>query len=179
MAADPADMMQPSTEGATTSKMLIGLAAGLAGALPLLLAGLLPWLRAPGAPPLAVLAGLLALSWWGGMGMRLTNIEDAYDLAVTVFLPWQMLLAFFLSQLLEGLPAEGGGARAMKVRVHVTLKNGVLDPAGQGDPPRARRARLRRRQRRARGQVDRARPRRRRQSTSEIEEMCRSCSPTP
>lgn len=106
MAADPADMMQPSTEGATTSKMLIGLAAGLAGALPLLLAGLLPWLRAPGARLWTVLAGLLALSWWGGMGIRLTNIEDAYDLVVTVFLPWQVLLAFFLSQLLRASPPK-------------------------------------------------------------------------
>jgi hypothetical protein len=106
MAADPADMMQPAAEGATTSKMLIGLAAGLAGALPLLLAGLLSRLRAPGTRPWLVLAGLLALSWWGGMGVRLTNIEDPYDLVVTVFLPWQVLLAFFLSHLLRASPPK-------------------------------------------------------------------------
>jgi hypothetical protein len=112
MATDPADMMQPAAEGATTSKMYIGLAAGLAGALPLLLAGLLPWLRAPGTRPWLVLAGLVALAWWGGMGVRLADIESPYDVAATIFLPWQILLAFFLSRLLRASPPKAAPAPA-------------------------------------------------------------------
>jgi hypothetical protein len=110
MATDPADMMQPAAEGATTSKMFIGLAAGFAGALPLLLAGLLPWLRAPGARLWAILAGLVALAWWGGLGVRLADVESAYDLVVTVFLPWQIILAFFLSHLLRQSPPKNAPA---------------------------------------------------------------------
>lgn len=110
-ATDPADMMQPAAEAATTSQMFIGLAAGFAGALgPLLLAFLLPWLRAPGARPWPFLAGLLALAWWGGMGVRLTNIENAWDLVITVFLPWQVLLAFILAHLLRASPRKDAPA---------------------------------------------------------------------
>jgi hypothetical protein len=106
MATDPAEMMQPAAEGATTSKMFIGLAAGFAGALPLLLAGLLPWLRAPGTRPWSVIAGLLALAWWGAMGLRLADVESAYDLVVTLFLPWQILFAFILAHLLRASPPK-------------------------------------------------------------------------
>lgn len=106
-ATDPAEMMQPAAEGATTSKMFIGLAAGFAGALgPLLLVGLLPWLRAAGVRPWPFVAGLLALAWWGAMGLRLADVESAYDLVVTLFLPWQMLLAFILAHLLRASPRK-------------------------------------------------------------------------
>jgi hypothetical protein len=111
MATDPAEMMQPAAEGATSSKMLIGLAAGLAGALPLLLAGLLPWLRAPTARPWLVLAGLVALAWWGGISVRLADIENPYDVAATIFLPWQVLLAWFLSLLLRPSPPKEAAPR--------------------------------------------------------------------
>ncbi|HVQ08224.1 MAG TPA: hypothetical protein VMS43_07290 [Allosphingosinicella sp.] len=107
MATDPADMMQPAAEGATASKMFIGLAAGLAGALPLLLAGLLPWLRAPGTRLWPVLAGLVALAWWGGISVRLADIENSWDVAATIFLPWQVLFAFMLAHLLRPSPPKG------------------------------------------------------------------------
>ncbi|HYI49135.1 MAG TPA: hypothetical protein VEX35_11800 [Allosphingosinicella sp.] len=110
MATDPAEMMQPAAEGATTSKMFIGLAAGFAGALPLLLAGLLPWLRAPGVRPWTCVAGLLLLAWWGAMGVRLAEVESAYDLVITLFLPWQVLLAFILSHLLRASPRKDAPA---------------------------------------------------------------------
>lgn len=110
-ATDPAAMMAPTTEGSTTPQMFIGLAAGAAGAIgPLLLAGLLPWLRAPGVRPWAYLAGLVALAWWGAMGLRIVSVESAYDLAITLFLPWQLLLAFTLSQVLKASPRKDAAA---------------------------------------------------------------------
>lgn len=110
-ATDPAAMMAPATEGSTTPQMFIGLAAGAAGAIgPLLLAGLLPWLRAPGVRPWAYLAGLIALAWWGAMGVRLASIESAYDLVVTLFLPWQLLLAFILAHILKASPRKDAPA---------------------------------------------------------------------
>jgi len=111
-ATDPAEMMQPAAEGATTSKMFIGLAAGFAGAVgPLLLVGLLPWLRAAGVRPWPFVAGLLALTWWGAMGLRLADVESAHDLVVTLFLPWQMLLAFILAHLLRASPGKDAPTR--------------------------------------------------------------------
>ena len=110
-ATDPTAMMAPASEGSTTSLMFIGLAAGAAGAIGLLLlAGLLPWLRAPGVRPWAVLAGLIALAWWGAMGLRLASVESAWDLAITLFLPWQVLLAFILAHLLKASPRKDGPA---------------------------------------------------------------------
>ncbi len=110
-ATDPAAMMAPATEGSTTPQMFIGLAAGAAGAVgPLLLAGLLPWLRAPGVRPWAFLAGLVALAWWGAMGVRLASVDSAWDLVVTLFLPWQVLLAFVLAHLLKASPRKDAAA---------------------------------------------------------------------
>jgi hypothetical protein len=106
-ATDPAAMMAPATEGSTTPQMFIGLAAGAAGAIgPLLVAGLLPGLRAAGVRLWVYAAGLLALAWWGAMGVRLTNVESAYDLVVTLFLPWQFLLAFILAYVLKASPRK-------------------------------------------------------------------------
>lgn len=105
-ATDPSAMMAPP-EGSTTPQMFIGLAAGAAGAVgPLLLAGLLPWLRATGVRPWHVLAGLVALAWWGATGLRLVTVESAWDLALTLFLPWQVLLAFVLACLLKASPRK-------------------------------------------------------------------------
>lgn len=110
-ATDPAAMMAPVAEGSTTTQMFIGLAAGAAGAIgPLLLAGLLPGLRAPGMRPWAFLAGLVALAWWGAMGLRLVTVESAYDLAITLFLPWQILLAFILAHVLRASPRKDAPA---------------------------------------------------------------------
>lgn len=107
--ADPASMeMAPATPTeSTTPKMFIGLAAGAAGALvPLLAAGLLPWLRKAGVLPWPFLAGLLALAWWGAMGLRLADDTSAYDLVVTLFLPWQALFAFVLAYALKPSPRK-------------------------------------------------------------------------
>lgn len=110
-ATDPAAMMAPAAEGSTTSQMFIGLAAGAAGAIgPLLLAALLPWLRAPGVRPWTVLAGLVALAWWGATGLRLATVESAWDLVITLFFPWQVLLAFILAHLLRASPRKDAPA---------------------------------------------------------------------
>lgn len=110
-AADPTEMAEAAPPGATTSAMFIGLAAGFAGAIgPLLALALLPWLRAPGADPRLFAAAALALAWVAAMGVRLTNVESAYDLVVTVFLPWQILLACFLSRLIKASPPKDAAA---------------------------------------------------------------------
>ena len=70
----------------------------------------------------------------------------------------------------------------MKARVHVTLKNGVLDPQGKAIAHALERPRLRRRRRRAPGQGHRARARRDRpsQGRGAASRRCaRSSSPTP
>jgi hypothetical protein len=110
--ADPASMtMQAEPDATTTPRMFIGLAAGAAGAIgPLLALGLLPWLRARGARPWLFVAALVALAWWGAMGVRLATVESTYDVAVTIFLPWQILFAFFLSHLIKASPPKDAAA---------------------------------------------------------------------
>ncbi len=108
MATDPEAMMQYAPEGSTTPKLFMGLAAGFAGAAgPLLALALLRRLRAPGARLWLLAGALVALAWWGGMGVRLATIESTYDVAATIFLPWQVLFAFFLSLLLRPSPPKG------------------------------------------------------------------------
>ena len=108
MATDPEAMMQSAPEGSTTPKLFMGLAAGFAGAAgPLLALALLRKLRAPGVSLWLLAGALVALAWWGGIGVRLATIESTYDVAATVFLPWQVLLAFFLSLLLRPSPPKG------------------------------------------------------------------------
>ena len=65
--------------------------------------------------------------------------------SLCLFLPWQIALGWFISQMMRHLAGSGAKPRpealagrgrcrhraAMKVRVHVTLKNGVLDPQGK------------------------------------------------
>jgi hypothetical protein len=110
-ATDPSAMMAPAAEGSTTPQMFIGLAAGAAGAIgPLLLTCLLPRLRAPGFSHWACVGSLVALAWWGAMGVRLASVESAYDLVVTLFLPWQVLLAFILAHLLKASPRKDAAA---------------------------------------------------------------------
>ena len=46
----------------------------------------------------------------GKMGVRLTNVESAYDLVVTLFFPWQVLLAFILAHLLKASPRKDAAA---------------------------------------------------------------------
>jgi hypothetical protein len=105
---DPEAMMQAAPEGSTTPRMLMGLAAGFAGALgPMLALALMRRLRAAAASPWLLVGAVIALAWWGGMGMRLATFEITYDMAVTLFLPWQILLAFFLSLLLRPSPPKG------------------------------------------------------------------------
>jgi hypothetical protein len=112
-AMDPSSMVMQAAppEPTTTPQMLMGLAAGAAGAAgPLLLLALLPWLRARGARPWLFAAALVALAWWGAMSVRQVTVANNYDLAVTVFLPWQILLAFFLSHLLRASPPKDAPA---------------------------------------------------------------------
>ena len=88
----------------------------------------------------------------------------------------------------DALPRPGGSAieramsaqaNAMKTRVYVTLKNGVLDPQGRAIHHALEGARLRRRAGRPRRQADRARGRRRRHRRRDRRRCAASCSPTP
>ncbi|MEA3015265.1 MAG: hypothetical protein QOD42_3810 [Sphingomonadales bacterium] len=114
-AAEMGEAVQVPPDPAAIIHLGAGLMAGFVGAIgPLLAVGLLRWLRRPGASPLLFIAALLTLTWWSGLGMRLVG-EDAYDavtLIALVFLPWQILLAFFLSHLLRASPPKAPPAPA-------------------------------------------------------------------
>ena len=75
------------------------LPAGMAAAIgtPLATAGLI-----------AFLAGLLLLTAWGGAGLWLLgDTPEPKDLVIKLYLPWQLIFAFFLSALLRPSPKRG------------------------------------------------------------------------
>jgi len=91
------------------SPLTAGLFSGFVGAALSFLALFLLGLRAPGAGPLAFGAGLVLLTGWGGLGMWLINPEGEGPLTyiLPLFLPWQLIFAFFLSVLLRASPRRG------------------------------------------------------------------------
>ena len=96
---------------AATPGLLPGLLAGVTGAALSFLALFVLGLRAAKAGPAVFLGGLVLLTAWGGVSMLLLNPNPesptALDFILPIFLPWQLIFAFFLSALLRPSPARG------------------------------------------------------------------------
>jgi len=107
--APAVDEMGNEIAGSALSPALIGgLLSGFAGAaISFGLVALLR-LRAASAGLVAFLAGLLLLTACGGLGFWLLgDTPEAKDLVLKLFLPWQLIFAFFLSALLRASPPRG------------------------------------------------------------------------
>ena len=91
--------------------LLPGLLAGFAGSAASFLVLYLLGLRADKAGPAVFLAGLVLLTAWGGISMLLLNPDmenpSALSFILPIFLPWQLIFAFFLSAMLRPSPARG------------------------------------------------------------------------
>jgi hypothetical protein len=89
--------------------LVTGAVAGFAGAALSFLALFVLGLRASGAGIAVFLAGLLLLTGWGALGMKLLpeQPESIVDFLVRLYLPWQLIFAFFLSALLRPSPPRG------------------------------------------------------------------------
>jgi hypothetical protein len=96
---------------AATPGLLPGLLAGFAGAALSFLALFVLRLRATKAGPAVFLGGLILLTAWGGVSMLLLNPNPenptALNFILPIFLPWQLIFAFFLSALLRPSPPRG------------------------------------------------------------------------
>ena len=170
--------------------MPAGVAGGLVGGALSLFTLKLRGLAGAGATTRNALIGTAVLTVIGG-ARRLTwsrrGVGGELSAALCLFLPWQIALGWFISRMMRISPPRGEAGRltALAGRGRCRHRGGHEGPcpchaeerrprpAGQGDPPRARRAGLRRRQRRARRQADRARRRRRHRATPTLDEMCR------
>ena len=101
-----------TAEGQATEGLLMaGFLAGFVGAALSFLALFILGLRAAKAGIAVFAAGLLILTGWGGLGMKLLNLESESPGALTfilpIFLPWQLIFAFFLSAMLRPSPPRG------------------------------------------------------------------------
>jgi hypothetical protein len=103
------DEMGNEIAGSALSPALIGgLVSGFAGAAISFALVVLLRLRAEKAGLIVFLAGLLLLTAWGGVGLNmLGDTPEAKDVVLKLFLPWQLIFAFFLSALLRPSPARG------------------------------------------------------------------------
>lgn len=106
------DEMGNEIAGSALSPALVGgLLAGFAGALVSFALVVLLGLRAAAARPVVFLAGLLLLSAWGGLGLWLLgDTPEPKDLVIKLYLPWQLIFAFFLAALLRPSPKRGEAA---------------------------------------------------------------------
>lgn len=106
------DEMGNEIAGSALSPALIGgLLAGFAGALVSFGLIALLRLRAATAGLGVFLAGLLLLTAAGGLGLWLLgDPPEARDVVLKLFLPWQLIFAFFLSALLRASPPRGSVA---------------------------------------------------------------------
>lgn len=102
------DEMGNEIAPAVSPALIGGLLAGFAGAaISFALLALLR-LRAASAGPVVFLAGLLLLTAWGGAGLWLLgDTQEPKDVVLKLFLPWQLIFAFFLSALLRPSPPRG------------------------------------------------------------------------
>jgi hypothetical protein len=101
-----------TSQGESIDALLVaGFLAGFAGAALSFLALFILGLRAATAGVAVFAAGLLLLTAWGGLGMKLLNLEGESTGPLTfilpLFLPWQLIFAFFLSALLRPSPPRG------------------------------------------------------------------------
>ena len=107
--APAVDEMGNEIAGSALSPALIGgLLSGFAGAAVSFALLAVLRLRAATAGLVAFLAGLLLLTASGGVGLWLLgDTPEAKDLVLKLFLPWQLIFAFFLSALLRPSPPRG------------------------------------------------------------------------
>ena len=102
------DEMGNEIAGSASPALIGGLLAGFAGAAVSFALLALLRLRAASAGPVVFLAGLLLLAAWGGVGLWLLgDTPEAKDVILKLFLPWQLIFAFFLSALLRPSPPRG------------------------------------------------------------------------
>lgn len=106
------DEMGQEIAGPAVSPALIGgLLSGLVGSLLSFVLVALLGLRAASAGIVVFLAGLVLLTAWGGLGLWLLgDTPQPMDVVLKLFLPWQLIFAFFLSALLRPSPARGTAA---------------------------------------------------------------------
>lgn len=92
-----------------SSPLMAGLLCGFAGSALSFLALFLLGLRASSAGLVAFGAGIVLLTGWGGVAMKLLpeEPESALSIILPLFLPWQLIFAFFLSVLLRVSPPRG------------------------------------------------------------------------
>lgn len=94
--------------GSANATLIGGLIAGFAGAALSFALLFILGLRASTAGAVAFLAGLLLLTAWGGIGLKLLgDAPEPMDLVLKLFLPWQLIFAFFLAALLRPSPPRG------------------------------------------------------------------------
>jgi hypothetical protein len=85
-----------------------GFLAGFAGALLSFLLLFLFGLRSATAGVAVFFAGLLLLTAWGGLAFKLLpDAPETKDIVLKLYLPWQIIFAFFLSALLRASPRRG------------------------------------------------------------------------
>ena len=106
--APAVDEMGNEIAGSFFSPALLGgMLSGFAGAALSFALILLLRLRAERAGLLVFLAGLLLLTVWGGIGFNMIGEPEAKGVVLKLFLPWQLIYAFFLSASLKPSPARG------------------------------------------------------------------------
>ena len=94
--------------GSPNAVLIGGLLAGFAGAAVSFALLFALRLNAAKANLVVILAGLVLLAAWGGIGLKLLgDTPDPKDLVLKLFLPWQLIFAFFLSALLRPSPKRG------------------------------------------------------------------------
>ena len=102
------DEMGNEIAGSASPALIGGLLAGFAGALVSFGLVALLGLRAASAGLVVFLAGLLLLTACGGLGLSLLgDTPRPMDLVLRLYLPWQLIFAFFLSAMLRPSPARG------------------------------------------------------------------------
>ena len=102
------EMGQEIAGPAISPAVIAGLLSGFAGALVSFGLVAILGLRAATAGLVVFLAGLLLLTAWGGVGLWLLGDQpEPKDLVLKLYLPWQLIFAFFLSAMLRPSPARG------------------------------------------------------------------------
>ena len=109
VAAYVAAWVQTFGEEEPVPQYMVGLAGGAAGAALALILLFVLGLRKAGSGPAVFLAAfvLLAAVGAGGAHFAAEHYEDPSALIYWLFLPWQLVFAFFLSALLRPSPARG------------------------------------------------------------------------
>jgi len=92
-----------------SNPLLTGAIAGFTGAALSFLVLFILGLRAATAGIAVFLAGLVLLTGWGALGVKLLpeQPESILDFIIRLYLPWQIIFGFFLSALLRPSPPRG------------------------------------------------------------------------